>query len=389
MKVGIDKLGFYTPETYIDMTELANARGEDPAKYLVGIGQRKQAIAPVTQDVVTMAANAATKILTPADKQSIKMVLFGTESGVDNSKATAVYLQTLLGLSADVRAVEIKQACYGATAGVQMACDYVRSHPTASVLVIGADIARYGLNTPGEVTQGAGAVAMLIKADPDLIELEAESVFHSADVMDFWRPLYRSEALVDGHYSNNVYIDFFNQTWQEFQNRTDTNINDFDAFLFHLPYTKMGLKALRTITSDDQHSQDLLTEFEAAKKFNAEVGNIYTGSLYLSLISWLVNSQTLASGNHVGFFSFGSGAQGEFFAGNAGPLTQLQNLKMQMEASLNHRRQISIKGYEAMFEARRPFEAGDYLFDLSEEKAQFYLKGQQNHQLLYVNTKND
>ncbi len=149
MKVGIDKLGFYTPETYIDMTELANARGEDPAKYLIGIGQRKQAIAPpVTQDVVTMAANAATKILTPADKQSIKMVLFGTESGVDNSKATAVYLQTLLGLSADVRAVEIKQACYGATAGVQMACDYVRSHPTASVLVIGgADIARYGLNT--------------------------------------------------------------------------------------------------------------------------------------------------------------------------------------------------------------------------------------------------
>ncbi|MCY9806740.1 hydroxymethylglutaryl-CoA synthase [Lentilactobacillus senioris] len=388
MKVGIDKLGFYTPETYVDMTELANARGEEPAKYLVGIGQQKQAIAPVTQDVVTMAANAATQILTPADKQAIKMVLFGTESGVDNSKSTAVYLQTLLNLSADVRAVEIKQACYGATAGVQMACDYIRSHPTASVLVIGADIARYGLNTPGEVTQGAGAVAMLIKANPDLIEIESESVFHSADVMDFWRPLYRSEALVDGHYSNNVYIDFFNQTWQEFQKRTKTTINDFDAFLFHLPYTKMGLKALRTIVADDQHSQDLLTEFEAAKKFNAEVGNIYTGSLYLSLISWLVNSKTITPGKHVGFFSFGSGAQGEFFAGKVGPLKHLESLTNQVTTSLNQRQQVNIKEYESMFMDRKPFDPKDYLFDTSAEKAQFYLKGQQNNQLIYVDTKN-
>ena len=33
MKIGIDKIGFYTSNMYVDMTELANARNEDPNKY--------------------------------------------------------------------------------------------------------------------------------------------------------------------------------------------------------------------------------------------------------------------------------------------------------------------------------------------------------------------
>ena len=41
MKIGIDKIGFYTSNMYVDMTELANARNEDPNKYLIGIGRKK------------------------------------------------------------------------------------------------------------------------------------------------------------------------------------------------------------------------------------------------------------------------------------------------------------------------------------------------------------
>ena len=57
--IGIDKMSFFSPHQYIDMVELANARGEEPNKYLIGIGQTEQAVIPATQDVVTMAANAA------------------------------------------------------------------------------------------------------------------------------------------------------------------------------------------------------------------------------------------------------------------------------------------------------------------------------------------
>ena len=111
MNIGIDKISFFTPHLYLDMAELAEARDVDPNKYLIGIGQSKMAVIPPTQDVVSMAANAADKILTPEDKEQIDMILFATESGIDNSKSGAVYLQRLLGFKHQVRVVELKQAC--------------------------------------------------------------------------------------------------------------------------------------------------------------------------------------------------------------------------------------------------------------------------------------
>lgn len=33
MKIGIDRLSFFIPNLYLDMTELAESRGDDPAKY--------------------------------------------------------------------------------------------------------------------------------------------------------------------------------------------------------------------------------------------------------------------------------------------------------------------------------------------------------------------
>ena len=40
MQVGIDQIGLFTPDKYVDMVDLANARKQDPNKFLVGIGQR-------------------------------------------------------------------------------------------------------------------------------------------------------------------------------------------------------------------------------------------------------------------------------------------------------------------------------------------------------------
>ena len=57
------------------------------------------AVIPPTQDAVTLAANAAAKVLTVEDKEAIDLVIVATESGVDNSKSTAAYVSELLGLS--------------------------------------------------------------------------------------------------------------------------------------------------------------------------------------------------------------------------------------------------------------------------------------------------
>ena len=49
MKVGIDKLGFFVPNTFVDMRDLANARNVDPAKFQIGIGQDEMAVNHATQ----------------------------------------------------------------------------------------------------------------------------------------------------------------------------------------------------------------------------------------------------------------------------------------------------------------------------------------------------
>ena len=188
MIIGIDKMASYTPEFALDLTTLAFARGDEPEKYTIGIGQNKQAVIPNFEDVVTMGVNAARKILTVADREQIDMVIFATESGIDNSKSAAIYAQRLLGLSSFSRTIELKQACYAGTYGLMQANDYVKAHPDKRVLVIASDIARYGIATPGEVTQGGGAIAMIVSQDPKLLAFNDDSVYMSQDVADFWRP---------------------------------------------------------------------------------------------------------------------------------------------------------------------------------------------------------
>src|SRR5690625_7582023 len=87
MKIGIDKIGFYTPHMYVDMNKLAVARNVEPEKFTIGIGQDEMAIAPITQDPVSLAANAALHILDDEDRDKIDFIMFATESGIDYSKS--------------------------------------------------------------------------------------------------------------------------------------------------------------------------------------------------------------------------------------------------------------------------------------------------------------
>ena len=311
MQIGIDKMAFATTPYYLDLVDLAQARGEDPNKYLIGIGQNKQAVVPPTQDIVTLAAEAASRLLDDHDRKDISTVIVATESGIDNSKAAAIYVKQLLGLDDFVRTIEVKEACYSGTAAIQFARGLVALDPQQKVLVIAADIARYSLHTGGEVTQGAGAVAMLISADPQMLAIEAGSVALSQDVMDFWRPIYATEAMVDGKYSTNVYIDFFQRTFDRYCQRQNKQLSDFAALAFHLPFTKMGKKALEAELGDqeDAISQRLRDNLVAEQAIPREVGNLYTGSLYLGLMSLLVNGD-VQPGERIGLFSYGSGAEG-------------------------------------------------------------------------------
>lgn len=350
MDVGIDRLGFYTPKKYIDIVELAEARDVDPNKFTIGIGQSKQAVPDVYQDAVTMAAEAADKVLDDDNRNDIGLVIVGTESSVDESKATSAFLMDLLDLPEDVRAFEIKEACYGATAGLQMAYNFVAMNPDKKALVIASDIARYGIKTPGEVTQGAGAVSMIVSQNPHILKLDNKSVYMSRNVGDFWRPTFSKTAFARGKYSNEIYVEFFTTLWKRFQEKYDMTAEDFDTMLFHIPYTKMGMKALRTLDGQipAAHYDKLVKHYQNSIEFSRNVGNLYTGSLYLGLISYLVNGNVQPD-EKLMLFSYGSGAVGEIYSAEvvAGFDKYLDSEFIKEE--LNNRQKISVPDYETIF----------------------------------------
>lgn len=382
MKIGIDKMAFATTDKYIDLRKLAKRRHVDPNKYTIGIGQDRQAVVPPTQDIVTLGAAAAQKLLTPELVKHLSTVIVATESGIDNSKAAAIYIKDLLGLGDFIRTVEMKEACYSATAALQFARGLVALNPQETVLVIAADIARYGLNTPGEVTQGAGAVAMLVSRDPHILALEPTTVPYSKNIMDFWRPLYATEAIVDGKYSTNVYVDFFKATFARYQQLTGRRLADFAALLFHLPFTKMGKKGLEGVLQDrnDEVAGLLRDRLKASQVYSRQVGNLYTGSLYLALMSLLQNSD-LEAGQRLGLFSYGSGAEGEFYTGilQPGYRQALNNVA----DDLANRQEVTIDEYEKMFNDQLGMDKQDREFNLANDHQPFVLAGQKNNQRIY------
>src|SRR5690625_412094 len=386
MKIGIDKIGFYTPHMYVDMNKLAVARNVEPEKFTIGIGQDEMAVAPITQDPVTLAANAALQIIDEEEKESIDFVMFGTESGIDHSKSAAIYVHQLLGLKPEARSIELKQACYGATAAIQLAKGHIALHPESKVLVLASDIARYGLNTGGEVTQGAGAVALLISRDPKIMVLEEENTYLTKDIMDFWRPTHSDVAFVDGKFSNEQYMAFFQDVWGQYKKKTSRTLDDFAAICFHLPYTKMGVKALKTVIEEaaEETQERLLENYQISAKFSRRVGNIYTASLYLGLLSLLEQCSTLQPGDRIGLYSYGSGAVGEFFTGVLQADFQenlLTELHKEMFAT---RKEITVEEYEKVFSEVLPTDGSTIELATDNDPAQICLSGIKDHMRQYV-----
>ena len=298
-----------------------------------------------------MGAAAAEQILTVEDKKVIDMVIVATESSIDQSKAASVFIHGLLGIQPFARSFEIKEACYGATAALDYAKLHIRQYPECKVLVIASDIAKYGAETPGEPTQGAGAVAMLISQNPRILEFNEDNVAQTRDIMDFWRPNYSTTPYVNGVYSTQQYLDCLKTTWNEYQKRHGLALGDFAAICFHLPYPKLALKGLNKIMDkslSQEEQKGLQENFDKSILYSQKVGNIYTGSLFLGLLSLLENSENLKAGDKIALFSYGSGAVAEIFSANLVEGYEEQLTIHRLE-QLNQRQELTVAAYEELF----------------------------------------
>src|SRR4030095_2316756 len=89
----------------------------------------------------------------------------------------------------------------------------------------------YAIGSAGEPTQGAGAVAMLIGPSPRAFVLGEDTGVHAANVYDFWRPLDRREALVDGKYSIECYLDALSGAYQSYKELERPALADGEGLL--------------------------------------------------------------------------------------------------------------------------------------------------------------
>lgn len=317
--VGIDTLAMYTSRYALELATLAKARGIDADKYHTGLGQYVMSVPPPGEDVVTMAANAAQEALRDVDMNDIELLLFATESGIDQSKAAGIYVHGLLGLPARCRVIELKQACYSGTAAIQLGLSFLRDHPFKKVLIIASDIARYGLETAGESSQGCAAIALVLSANPRILAIESEYGLITENVMDFWRPNYSHEAYVDGKYSSKLYLQMLEKTWQQYTALSNRSFQHHDYFCYHTPVPRLVEKAHQHLLKLNQQTQLSETisaaHIQDALVYGRKTGNSYSASLYVGLASLLDNAKENLVGKRIGFYSYGSGCVAEYFSG--------------------------------------------------------------------------
>ena len=245
-QIGIEEIGFYTANAVFSLRELAKRNNQDVAKYTSGLSQEQMSIITPDEDIITMSYNAVMEFLNDSNKEAIDLLLFATESAVDNSKSSACELHNLLNLPQSCRCLEIKHACYGGTGALMLAKNYVIANPDKKALVVMSDIAFYGIHSKGEPTQGCGAVALLISLQPKIATFNNDSVFLTDNKNDFYRPIYQVNPIYDGHFSIKCYLAMFEKALTKYYQKN----NSFDYLITHMPFAKMLDKCCKIANVD-------------------------------------------------------------------------------------------------------------------------------------------
>ncbi|MFW5742984.1 MAG: hydroxymethylglutaryl-CoA synthase, partial [Spirochaetota bacterium] len=208
------------------------------------------------EDSATLAAQASYSLLrrNPDSTRRLRYIGTGTETTVDQSKPVAAYLEGMLQNSGvdvpeTMMTFQTQHACAGGTiAMMSIAGLLAGSSQDDSGLVVSSDIARYEAPSTAEITQGAGAVSLLVERDPKLVELDLDTQgLCSRDVDDFFRPIGSVTAKVKGAYSMQCYNEALEVAFEDHCKRRGTKpadvLSSTDMFVFHVPFKLMALGA--------------------------------------------------------------------------------------------------------------------------------------------------
>lgn len=427
---GIDDMAFYVPKIYLPISELAKNRGIEYDKLNKGLGLTSMSLTDVHEDASTMAANAVKKLIdnNKLSPQSIGRIYIGSESAFDGAKPIASYVLSMLAkyyeeeygqeafLNTDV--VDMTFACVAGVDALHNTLDWVIADKTRIGIVVSTDDAKYELNSSGEYTQGAGAVAMLVKDSPRLIEINDPIGVATVGVHDFFKPLRRLSKqefvesifgsdsgvkdlnldnivssdeqyidvhkifpVFDGQYSNECYTQRIEQAYAHYCTQNENHqLQDWDRVVFHLPYAYQGKRMfteifyeanknnpelidqllkidpdfesnmnMKAVAKTELYRNYVNTHIEKGQRASSLIGNLYTGSIFMALMSMLeseLDDNIEMENSKVGFFSYGSGSKSKVFQGTVQPEWKTVVSRFSLFDTLNDREAIDFSLYE-------------------------------------------
>lgn len=421
-KVGIHDLAFQAPSLFLSIEDLAKARGIEAAKLRFGLGLEAMSLCDVNEDIVTLAAGAILKLLrqnpsiTP---NQIGRIYVGTESSIDGSKPISTYLHNIVNqyfneteqgpnvlINTDV--VDMTFACIGAVDAMHNSLYYVQAESEKLAIVVAADIANYDLNSSGEYTQGAGAVAVLIGANPRLLEIKDKWGVATQSEHDFFKPIrlktegdhilkiHDEKPIFDGHFSNQTYQNRITEAWIHLDS-SNPIWSAYHQIIFHLPYAYHGRRIISSLVEDELLASGLLKticesnnidinnldrsklftktieyknwindKISAGEKFSSQMGNLYTASIFLSLMSSLELAKN-SVGDTFLFFAYGSGSKAKIFEGELMPGYEKIIRMWKTSTILSDRRQVTFDQYIAMRTQRmtQPISVNSLVYQVS------------------------
>lgn len=404
MTFGIEAASYYVPSLYLEIKDLAEKRGIEPAKLEKGLGLHKMGFPDVHEDAATFAAESLLKLthdytINPKD---IARIYLGTESALDAAKPTASYAMQMVEKvlekefgercfrNCDV--VDMTFACVGAVDALHNSLDFVRVNPDKKAIVIASDYAKYELASSGEYTQGGGAVSLLISSKPDLLEIENNWGVATESVFDFFKPrrqykkedltnasesfpdkieIFTDEPVFDGQYSNQCYQDRIREAYNHYKEITGKSkpYENWKYLIFHLPYAFHGKRVFteiyslenglsyetpeeqKAVAKSENYIQFINNTIEKSQRASSEIGNMYTASIFMALLSALqtsFNENEELKGSEIGFFGYGSGSKSKVFAGKVSENWKTVVAKWNLFEGLKNRTAIDFETYEKL-----------------------------------------
>ena len=197
--------------------------------------------------------------------------------------------------------------------------------------------------------------------------------------------MYKEEPIFEGQFSNESYKERVYEAIEDFNEQNQRDIlSDWENIIFHLPYAYHGRRMIvnkwmdwmkennqfekiyseigkpnssedkdwiKKVSKSDIYKSFIEDKISPGEKASSEIGNMYTASIFMSLISSLVEAfekDREIENKKIGFISYGSGSKAKIFEGTIQKDWIIKTKPIKLFENLDNRKKVSVDIYEKL-----------------------------------------